>query len=40
MAKIDLGEHIANNLIQYVMSKYGFKMKTNAPEKDFEVNLF
>lgn len=40
MAKIDLGEHIANNLIQYVMSKFGFKMKTNAPEKDFEVNLF
>lgn len=39
MAKIDLGEHVANNLIQYVMSKYGFKMKNNALEKDFVINL-
>lgn len=40
MALIDLGEHTANNLIQYVMSTYGFKLKSDAKERDFELDLF
>ena len=40
MAKIDLGEHIANNLIMYVMSKYGFTLAGDSNEEDFVVNLF
>jgi hypothetical protein len=39
MALIDLGEHVANNLIQYVMDKYGFTIPKNSTEKDFVVNL-
>jgi hypothetical protein len=40
MALIDLGEHVANNLIQYVMDKYGFTIPKDSTEKDFVVNLF
>ena len=40
MALIDLGEHVANNLIQYVMKTYGFTMPKNSSEKDFVINLF
>ena len=41
MALIDLGEHIANNLIQYVMKTYGFTIpRDSSEEEDFEVKLF
>lgn len=40
MAKIDLGEHVANSLIQYVMSTYGFSIDKNSTEEDFVINLF
>jgi len=40
MALIDLGEHVANNLIQYIMDKYGFTIPKDSTEKDFVVNLF
>ena len=40
MAKIDLGEHIANNLIQYVVMEYGFTIpKNKTTEKEFVINF-